>query len=345
MDVFLDRRLPDYFREHAWPHVRLRRQGEGSPFADFLNERLGVVSGCDLGALDRPFLAGLSFPQTWEFKKLQATALLGVLGGGETAAMVLRDGFHGDRGAYKHFVAQVKALRDLAHDLLAAILPCKPEVVNLVTRFSETRMENLHYDLDSGADDHEAFRLYVNLDSAPRIWATSYQMTDLFRRGGQRLVHGVDAAMPAESILKRVATRAYGGWNQRATERLAPRHLVYVDPGDVFFVDGRCVSHQVLSGHRVLSVYAKVPHGDAGVAPTFAAKIRAAFGDAQRVAPGQETAVVNYFEPAQVTAAPDVRGDWETVFGETRTGRIRRFDDHGLCAPDGARAARDAGGG
>jgi hypothetical protein len=328
MDVFLDRRLPDYFREHAWQHVRA--EGGGAAFADFLGERLGVVHGYDLGGLDRAFLAGLDFPQTWDFKKLQVASIL--RGGAQAADMVLRDGFRGDRGAFQHFVEQIRQLERIGNELLAAIVPGRPDVVNLVTRFSETRMENLHYDLDTGADDHEAFRVYVNLDAAPRVWATSYQMTDLVRRGGQRLVQGLDATQPGETILKRIVSRAYGGWNQRATERMSPRHLVYVDPGDVFFVDGRCVSHQVMTGHRVFTIYAKIPHGAREVQPTFAAKLRGALADAQRVPVGQETALVNYFEPAQVTAAPQVKEQWQSVFGDTRTGRIRRFDDNGLVA-------------
>jgi hypothetical protein len=329
MDVFLDRRLPDYFTEHAWADVGAHQGPTNPVFADFLGERLAVIHGVDLGALDLEFLGGLDFPQTWAFKKLQATELLGLLAG-RTAAMVLHEGFDGDKRAYEHFVAQVKQLQRIADSLLAAILPCKAKLVNLVTRFSDTRMENLHYDFDADADDHEAFRLYVNLDRAPRVWATSYQLTDLLQRGGQRLANGIDPAAPGETILKRVATRAFGGWNQRATERVAPRHLVYIDPGDVFVVDGRCVAHQVMTGHRVLSVYAKIPHGHAAVQPTFAAKLRGGLAAAQRVPVGHETALVNYYEPAQVTAAPQVKEQWTSVFGETRTGRIRRFDDGGL---------------
>ncbi|MBK8099638.1 MAG: hypothetical protein IPK26_21235 [Planctomycetes bacterium] len=275
-----------------------------------------------------------SFPQTWEFKKLQVAGLVEEarlldFSRRRTANMVLNDGFGGDQRAFLHFVEQVRILQQVANDLLAAILPVKPELVNLLMRCSETRMENLHYDLDADADGHEAFRLYINLDRAPRIWATSYQMSDLLARGGQRLVAGLTKDLPGETILKRAATRAYGGWNQRATERVSPRHMIYVDPGDIFFVDGRCVSHQVLTGHRVFTVYAKIPHGNA-VHPTFGEKIRSALAQAQQVPIGKETALVNYYEPAQVTASPHVREEWSSVFGTTRTGRVRSFDDVGM---------------
>lgn len=336
MDIFLDPRLPDIFREHAWDQLRSRPAGPQSPFQDFLHERLGVVHGYDLGALDLPFLGNISFPQTWEFKKLQVAGLVADPGlldiqRRRAATMVLQEGFGGDQGAFRHFVAQVRILERICNDLLEAILPVRPTVVNLLTRFSETRMENLHYDLDAGADDHEAFRLYINLDRAPRIWATSYPMSELLHQGGQRLAAGLTDDLPAETILKRVSTRAFGGWNQRATERVAPRHLVYVDPGDIFFVDGRCVSHQVLSGHRVFTVYARIPHGDPAVTPTFGGKIRAALARARTVPIGKETAIVNYYEPDQITPAPHVRDDWQRVFGETRSGRVRRFNDIGLA--------------
>ena len=68
MDVFLDKRLPDYFRERHWSEVQRREHGADSAFGDFLNERLGVIHGYNLSALDLDFLGGLSFPQTWEFK-------------------------------------------------------------------------------------------------------------------------------------------------------------------------------------------------------------------------------------------------------------------------------------
>ncbi len=328
MDVFLDRRLPDYFRSHSWQSIQHDPVAASAAFADFLGQRFGVIHGFSLAELDRDFLSDLNFPQTWDFKKLQVDSLLGHGASGAKKAL-LNDGFHGDKAAYNHFVTQVQLLRRMCLQILSAILPIKPTQVRLVTRFSETRMENLHYDQDAESDNHEAFRLYINLDRSPRIWATSYQMTELVQLGGRRLVSDIDERSPGEMILKRVMSRAFGGWNQRATERLAPRHMVYVDPGDVFFVDGRCVSHQVMTGHRVLSLYARIPHGSPRLAPTFATKLRQALMVAKQVPPGGETAIVNYFEPRQVTAAPQLREEWGSVFGETQTGRIRRFDDSG----------------
>ncbi len=330
MDVFLDPRLDDGFREHEWQACRDRPEVARAAFEGFLDERFNVVHGYDLGRVDLNFLGGLSFPQTWEFKKLQAADVLRP-DAHALHARICHDAFGGDDGAFRYFVEQVGVLKEICDELLGTLLPGKPDNLMVITRFSETRMENLHYDLDRDSDSHEAFRLYINLDKAPRMWATSYSMTQLIRGGGQRLSAGITDDMPGETMLKRMATRAYGGWNQRATERLSPRHLVYIDPGDIFYIDGRCVSHQVLTGQRVLSIYARLEHSThSGLQRTFASKLRGALAEARSVPIGSETALVNYYQPQQLTAAADVREDWSNVFGDTRTGRIRRFDDYGL---------------
>ncbi len=330
MDIFLDKRLPDYFTEYDWKDLQAIPAARAAAFADFMQERLSVVCGYDLGRLDRDFLCELSFPQAWAFKKLQVNDLLRG-SDGPAARMVLKEGFNGDTVAFDHFINQVTELHEICFELLRNLLPSVPPEVIQLTRFSETRMENLHYDLDQDSDSHEAFRLYINLDSSPRIWATSYQMSELIARGGRRLTEGLDASLPGEAILKRISTRAYGGWHQRATERVAPRHMVYVEPGDIFFVDGRCVSHQVMSGHRVFTVYARISESVASSAGlTFGQKIRKALTQAQSLEYGAETAIVNYYQPSQLTSAGNVKEDWSQVFGQTGSGRIRRFNDSGI---------------
>jgi hypothetical protein len=331
MDIFYDNRLPDYFRERRWADVRERRFGEDSVLGDFLHERIGVIWGYDLSNLDLDFLGGLSFPQTWQFKKLNAVDLISP-SGAATGEAVLHQGFGGDRGKFQHFVEQVRHLTRIAEELIGAILPRPPDSMAGLTRFSETRMENLHCDVDKSSDDHEGLRLYINLDKAPRLWATSYQMSELVRGGGRRLIDGLDPTAPAETLVSNVIKRAYGGWHQRATERTSPRHFVYIDPGDIFVIDGRSVSHQVMCGQRVFNVYAKLSHAtNPEVRPTFSQKLRQAFSAAANVPLGSETALVSYYNSLQIKGAGNLRENWADVFGNTRTGRIRRFDDSGLA--------------
>lgn len=336
VDVFLDKRLEDYFTSYDWNEVERDDSTRQSVMQDFLSEKIATLHGVDTDQLDFGFLETVRFPQMWKLKKFRFNELLDQVRQGKDSAelysFVLQDVFAGDEGRFRYFADQLARVEEIAERLLGRLLgDLNVETKILVTRFSETRMENLHYDIDAGSDDHEAFRLYINLDAYPRIWSTSYPMTQLLREGGRRLVDGIDPEAPAETILKRAISRAYGGWNQRATERLAPRHQIYFDPGDVWIVDGRSVSHQVLSGYRVLSVYVKIPHaGNPGLRPTFAQKIRKALADGMKVPVGEETAIVNYFSSNDITAAPNLQENWGDVFGNVRTGKIRRFNDAGM---------------
>jgi hypothetical protein len=340
-DLFKDPRLPDYYSEHDWRSVRSDDSARDRVIDGFLNEELCVVHGLDLNGLDFDFLGHVDMPQTWEMKKFMFGSLLDEVDRkglkGSLGESILRGSFAGDQQRMKHFVEQLRVMKRTADIVSGRLLQgFNVEQSVYVSRFSETRMENLHFDLDASSDDHEAFRLYINLDKAPRFWATSYQCTQLVETGGQRLVHDLDDGQPAETILKRVTTRAFGGWNQRATERASPRHLAFFDPGDVWLVDGRSISHQVLTGHRVLTIYAKLPHKtNPHLQPTFAKKLRSSLQKARQVPVGAETAQVSYYTPDQITAASDLKADWAKVFGETQTGRIRRFEDSGLIAQAG----------
>ena len=336
VDVFLDKRLDDYLTSYDWNDIDRDDSVRDAVMRDFVSEKIATIHGVDISELDFPFLETVRFPQTWRMKKFRFNDLLEqVRQGKETAELstfVLQDVFGGDEGRFRYFAEQLGRVERIAESLIGRLLGgLEIETKIMVARFSETRMENLHYDMDPNSDDHEAFRLYINLDAYPRIWSTSYPLTTLLRKGGRRLVEGIDPNAPAETILKRAVGRAFGGWNQRATERVSPRHQIYFDPGDIWIVDGRSVSHQVLSGYRVLSVYVKIPHGgNPGLRPTFAEKIRGALADGMKVPVGQETALVNYFSGSDITAAPDLQENWADVFGNVRTGKIRRFDDAGM---------------
>lgn len=341
-DLFKDPRLPDYYSEHDWRSVQSDDDARDRVINGFLNEELCVVHGLDLNGLDFDFLGHIDMPQTWEMKKFTFQPLLDEVDrrglNGSLGESILRGSFAGDRKRMKHFVEQLRVMKRIADIVSGRLLQgFNVEHTAYISRFSETRMENLHFDLDAGSDDHEAFRLYINLDKATRFWATSYQCTQLVETGGQRLVHDLDDGLPAETILKRVTTRAFGGWNQRATERAAPRHLAFFDPGDVWMIDGRSISHQVLTGHRVLTIYARLPHKtNPHLQPTFANKLRSSLQKARQVPLGAETAQVSYYTPDQITADGNLKADWAKVFGDTRTGRIRRFEDSGLIAETNA---------
>ena len=337
-DVFLDPRLPDYFEERSWSTIAQDHQVRDAVISDFLSEKISFIHGFDLGRLDLDFLGGLHFPQTWQMKKFIFPALLRDVRQGvqsDNVRLVRDVALSGDQKKFEHLVQQFGVLESISKRILDRLFENYHVAETLlVSRFSETRMENLHFDMDEGADDHEAFRLYINLDGAPRLWGTSYQLTELVEQGGCRLTEGLEGELPGETLLKRVVTRAFGGWAQRATERIAPRHLVFFDPGDLWIVDGRTVSHQVFTGHRVFTTYVRVPHAsNPGLRPGFGEKFRQSLIRSRLRPLGAETAIINYFN--RPLPRVDIKGDWEEAFGKIGTGRLRRFTDLGLNQPVG----------
>ena len=335
VDVFLDPRLQDHIREHDW-----RTLAASDVIEDFRDERLIVLHHCPTEKIDFDFLQTVSLPQTWQMKKLVITQLLNKIDAREKNNPLVKEVFEGGFGEnterYDKFISQLRVLVQISNVMLDKLLDgLVVSERQIVCRFSETRMENLHFDLDSNSDDHEAFRLYINLDANPRIWSVSYPVSDLIAKGGRRITDGIPEDLKSEVKLERVTGRAFGGWNQRATERKSPRHMIFFDPGDVWIVDGRSVSHQVLQGQRVLSVYASIPTaGNEGKIRGFRERLAAAFEKAAAVPVGAETAQVNYFTPAQITASGNIKTEWADVFGGTGSGMVRRFDDHGAVIPD-----------
>lgn len=320
-DIFLDPRVADTFSEIDLSAVG----GYSAILSAFRNSRTGVLRNTDV-RLNLDLLKTISFPQTWEMKKFQFSKFAADYERRGKSADHYETVFSAcgrDEGRFKELVESFFQLDITIRKFLErAFEGVEIEGVSLIARFSETRQENLHFDLDAGSETHEAFRIYWNVDSAPRIWAMSHTYEDLCRvAAGRFSVEGYNER-PAEDLVKLVTTRCFGGWHDRASERSAPRHMVYFDPGDCWFVDGRSVSHQVLYGHRVISTYCRIPKQ--GV--TLERK-----GRALALLQGARTHEGDWIpDMRSVAAGGDIKGTWDTVFGEIGTGRVRRFNSSGL---------------
>lgn len=122
-----------------------------------------------------------------------------------------------------------------------------------VWRLNTIRNENMH--VDTYVDqftDHFA-RLFVNLDNQPRIWMTSWSLEAMYARFGDRIARDVlEKGSPGE-VHAAINAAAFGGrstvwWDNQ------PRHVAFFDPGDVWAVDSRQISHQILYGRRAVSI-------------------------------------------------------------------------------------------
>jgi len=143
----------------------------------------------------------------------------------------------------------------------------------IIWRFAETRVENLHFDTDKNCDDLELIRLYVNLDDVPRIWYTGGTFASLGNEWYEKLDLGRFRNESHDKLLKELTMKVFGDWHARGRDKV-PRHLVMFEPGDVWLSDGRLVAHQVVYGRRVVSTLFVAP-ADAVPDPTntFAQKV------------------------------------------------------------------------
>ena len=123
----------------------------------------------------------------------------------------------------------------------------------VVWRLNTIRNENLHVDTYvTEYTDHFA-RLFINLDDQPRIWMTSWTLEELYARFGDRLPREMLLNSGPGEIHRALNDVAFGGrsniwWDEE------PRHVCYFDPGDVWAVDSRQVSHQIFYGRRAVSI-------------------------------------------------------------------------------------------
>lgn len=123
----------------------------------------------------------------------------------------------------------------------------------VVWRLNTIHNENMHVDTYvSDFTDHFA-RLFINLDDQPRIWMTSWSLEEMYARFGDQLPPEQVIASEPGAIHKAINAAAFGGrstvwWDSQ------PRHVAYFDPGDVWAVDSRQVSHQIFYGRRAVSI-------------------------------------------------------------------------------------------
>ena len=123
----------------------------------------------------------------------------------------------------------------------------------VVWRLNTVRNENLHVDTYAAPYRDHFARLFINLDNQPRIWMTSWSLDELYARFGGEIDPQVLATASANDLHTAVSRAAFGGRSTIWWDR-QPRHVAYFDPGDVWAVDSRQLSHQIFYGRRAVSI-------------------------------------------------------------------------------------------
>jgi hypothetical protein len=254
--IFINPEIEDYFVEHDFREARTDNQVRQSVVEDFSNEKIILLRNLKLDA-DFAFLRGVTFYQKWKWKKLALSSFEAVPAEQRKDIPQIVDFvqeiFTGDWVRFNYFLEQAtlinSQIRAAVHNIFANYQFSQRHII---WRFTETRVENLHFDIDRNCDNFELIRLYFNLDDIPRIWYTSATFTTTARQWYDKLDLSRFRSKPYDKLLKELTTRVFGDWHMRGKDKV-PRHLVLFEPGDVWLSDGRLVSHQVIYGRRVVS--------------------------------------------------------------------------------------------
>jgi hypothetical protein len=249
-ELFRNKALPDYFASVDYNDPKAMA-GLASLYED---EKVILLTGKRVD-FDQEFFARVSMPPVKTYKKFKTVQFVEALKRGETIYPTLaEDVFGGDRGKADHFGKQLSSIVGQVKNLLAEAAPAyRIDKPALTLRCAPTFNENLHVDVyDEDIPNHH-FRLFVNLDIAHRIWTTSWRLSDLLAKRLHELPRQQLETLTPGGLLKALNFHVFGGINSIYEEKGEPRHTAYFEPGEIWFVDSRKVSHQIFYGRRAIS--------------------------------------------------------------------------------------------
>jgi FkbM family methyltransferase len=213
-----------------------------------------VLRDCRLDC-DHEFLSRLAFPPEPGLKKFKSQRFLrdpqAKRAGVENA--LLERVFAGSRRELERFRGQVAAVNAQLLALCRRFFPDYEILGDSITwRMSPTLNENLHVDVyKEDLPDHH-LRLFVNLDAAHRIWHTSFTLEQLLRDRLGMLAPEFLRDAPPGRLGHDLNFAVFGGMDAAGQDG-QPRHFAAFAPGEIWLVDSRQVSHQVVYGQRAVS--------------------------------------------------------------------------------------------
>jgi hypothetical protein len=124
-------------------------------------------------------------------------------------------------------------------------------------RLTESRGESLHVDAYRTEKDFHQVKLFVNLDSAPRIWNTGEQMKTLVSRHYRDF--GMDRYIGFEyhRFLEECDRVLFDPLN--GPRDCLQTHTTFFDRGDVWIAETRQIPHQIFFGRKMVSVQFYIP--------------------------------------------------------------------------------------
>jgi hypothetical protein len=327
--LFLDPDVEDHFVEYDMGEVLATSPDGGAQdlrrrvMEDYVREKVILLRNCRID-YDQAFISTLRFPGTWSYKKFNSVVMEDPLPLRHSPAKqaICREVCAGDKGRYRKFEGELRAvnagIRRIIDGLLLGYRVLQKDIV---WRHTETRLENLHLDVDQDSENIESVRLYFNMDEIPRIWHTTHALSRLMRHYYRALDLAALSEEPLEQLLRTISRRLFGTWSSRGRERF-PHHVVMFEPGDFWLTDGRTVPHQVIYGRRTVSTFYRLDQACLPAwHPPLSQRIRGLHGELANEKAPHESNAPGYPEPFGPNGPPPLphspkvglKADWERL--------------------------------
>ena len=211
--------------------------------------------------LDYPFLNSLDFDVDGpadilrKIKKYTHENILALSSNpkSEVDQFVYSSVFKSDSGRLAAFQAQVRSGNNQVEGVYRQIFPNYKLNKGVFTwRFTSTLFENLHWDNFHTPEDFHQVRVFVNVDSSPRIWRISHKIEEYARQIYEQKGLARWRAETPDQFNFRINNKILGGMERPLMDGLDLHHLAF-DQGDIWLAETRIASHQIYSGRRAIA--------------------------------------------------------------------------------------------
>lgn len=124
---------------------------------------------------------------------------------------------------------------------------------NVAWRLNDIYATKMHIDCYAQPIETHFARMFINLDTQPRIWHTSWPIADLVEQVRGKIPEDALRSLSTNDLWTELNKQAFGATvNEWWIE--VQRHAVFFHPGDVWVVDSRLIGHQIFYGRRAVSI-------------------------------------------------------------------------------------------
>lgn len=253
-EVFLNPALPDYFVEA--PEV-VSAATARSYVPEYEDAKVIVFPNLKAN-IDHDLWGGLDTDKYQELKKFGITVDAKDHGNVERHREILLE-----RGLDAGLVnALCEQFRSIYNDLIPVYRAIYADYdftkQKVVWRLNTIMNQNMHFDTYKQENDQHFARLFINLDTQPRIWQTSWWIGEAANRLDGKIPTGFLRKSNRAQLWMEMNLATFGSTTREWWDD-QPRHVAYFAPGDIWAVDSRQVAHQIFYGRRALSIDFSLP--------------------------------------------------------------------------------------